>query len=70
MLESLVRLLNVSFYVGTVPIDWHSECIIHLYDGKGDKYECINSKSISFKSVVGKLDGRVPIKTVMELNGH
>ena len=35
-----------------------------LYNGKGDKCECSNSRSISLLSVVGKLYGRVLIKRV------
>ena len=35
-----------------------------MYKGKGDKCECSNSRGISLLSVVGKLFGRVLIKTV------
>ena len=35
-----------------------------LYKGKGDKCESSNSRGISLLSVVGKLYGRVPIKSV------
>ena len=69
-LEWLVRLLNVSFDMRIVPMDWHGACIVPLYKGKGDKCECRNSRGISLLSVVGKLYGRVLIKRVRapELN--
>ena len=35
-----MKLLNVCFDVGIVPIDWRGACIVPLYKGKGDKYEC------------------------------
>ena len=33
VLEWLVRLLNVSFDIGVVPMDWHGVCIVTLYKG-------------------------------------
>ena len=65
VLEWLVRLLNVSFDMGAVPI-WTG--VVHglprlLYKGNGDKCECSNSRGISLY-VVGKLYGRVLIKRV------
>ena len=63
MFEWLVRLLNFSFGMVVVPMDWHGACIVPLYKGKGDKCECSNSRGISL-SVVGKLFGRVLIKRV------
>ena len=62
VLKWLVRLLNVSFNMGVVPKDWRGACIMPLYKGKGDKYECINSRGISLLSVVGKIYSRVLIK--------
>ena len=62
---TLVRLLNLSFDMRVVPMDWRGACIVPLYKRKGDKCECSNSKGISLLSVVGKLFGRVLIKTVM-----
>ena len=62
--EWLVRLLNIRFDRGVVPIDWHGACIVPLYKGKGDKCECSNLRGISLFSVVGKLFGRVLIKRV------
>ena len=40
VLEWLVRLLNVSFDMGVVPMNWRGACIVPLYKGKGDKCEC------------------------------
>ena len=64
VLEWLVRLLNLSFDMGVVPMDWRGACIVPLYKGKNDKGECSNSRGISLLSVVGKLFGRVLIKRV------
>ena len=55
VLEWLVRLLNLSFDMGVVPMDQRGACILPLYKGKGDKCECSNSRGISLLSVVGKL---------------
>ena len=66
VLERLVRLLNLSFDMGVVPMDWRGACIVPLYKGKGDKCES-NSRGISLLSVdcvVSKLFGRVLIKRV------
>ena len=62
LLEWLVQLLNLSFDMGVVPMDWCG--IVPLYKVKGDKCECSNSGGISLLSVVGKLFGRVLIKRV------
>ena len=66
-LEWLVRLLNISFDLGVVPMHsrWRGACRVPLYKGKGDKCECSNSRIITFLSVVGKLYGRDLIKRVM-----
>ena len=52
MLEWLVRLLNLSFDMGVVPMAWRGACLVPLYKGKGDKCECSNSRGISLLSVV------------------
>ena len=57
VLERLVRLLNLSFGVGVVPMDWRCACMVPLYKGKGDKCECSRSRRISLLSVVDKLYG-------------
>ena len=64
VLEWLVGLLNVSFDMGVVLMDWHGACIVPLYKGKGDKCDCSNSRGGSLLSVVGKLYGRVQIERV------
>ena len=64
VLEWLVRLLNFSFDLEVVPMDWHGACIVPLYKGKGDKCECNNSRGISLLSLVGTLYGRVLIERV------
>ena len=66
IVEWLVRLLNLCFVSGMVPIEWRSACIVPLYKGKGDKNECCNSRGISLLCVVGKLYGRVLIKRIRE----
>ena len=64
VLKWLVRLLNLSFEIWVVPVEWHGACIVPLYNGKGVKCECSNSRGISLLSIVGKLYGRVLIKRV------
>ena len=64
VLEWLFRLLNLSFDMGVVPIDWCGACMVPLYKGKGDKCECCSSRGISLLCVVDKLFGRVLIKIV------
>ena len=64
VLEWLVRLLNLSFGMGVVPMDWRDACVVPMYKGNSDNYECSNSRGISLLSVVGKLFGRVLIKRV------
>ena len=34
VLEWLVRLFNLSFDMGVVPMDWRGACIVSLYDGR------------------------------------
>ena len=64
VLEWLVRLLNISFDTGVVPMDWRGACIVPLWKGKFDKCECSNSRGICLLSTVGKLYGRVLIRRV------
>ena len=61
VLELLVRVLNLSFDMGFVPMDWRGACIVPLYEGKGAKCECGNSRGIILLSVVGTLFGGVLI---------
>ena len=44
VLEWLVRLLNLSFDMWVVPMDWRGASIVPLCKGKGDKCECSNSR--------------------------
>ena len=64
LLEWLVRLLNLSFDMGVVPMDWRGACIVPLYKAKCDKCECSNSRGIRLLSVVDKLYGIVLTKRV------
>ena len=57
VLERLVRLLNVSFDTEVVPMVWRGACIVPLYKGKGEKWECSTSRGISLLSVLGKCQG-------------
>ena len=42
VLEWLVRLFNICFMLSIVPVDWVIACMVPLYKGKGDMYECSN----------------------------
>ena len=46
VLEWIVRLLNASFDVGVVAMDWRGACIVPLYKGNGDECESSNSRGI------------------------
>ena len=50
VLEWLVRLINLSFDMGVVPMHWRGAFIVPLYEGKGDKCECSNSRGIRLLS--------------------
>ena len=47
VVEWLVRVRNICFMLSVVPLDWVIACIVPLYKGKGDKYECSNFRGIS-----------------------
>ena len=64
MIKWVVRLFNLCFVSGVVPKEWCEACIVPLYKGKGDKYECGSYRGISLLSVVGKLYGRVLINRI------
>ena len=64
--EWLMRVFNICFSLSVVPMDWVNACIVPLYKGKGDKYECRNFRGISLLSVVGKLYGRILINRIRE----
>ena len=59
MVAWLVLLLNCCFETERVPRDWRGASIVPLYEGKGDRCECSNSRGISLLSAVGTLHGRV-----------
>ena len=64
--EWMVRMFNVCFISSMVPVDWMCACIVPLYKGKGDVYECGNSRGISLLSVPGKVFGRVLINRIRD----
>ena len=66
VLEWLVRLFNICFMLSIVPVDWVIACMVLLYKGKGDMYECSNFRGISLLSVVGKVYGRVLINRIRD----
>ena len=66
VVEWLVRLFNVCFVAGMVPVDWCSACVVPLYKGKGDRCECGNYRGISLLCVVGKLFGRILIERIRD----
>ena len=68
--EWLVRLLNVSFDMVLVPLDWLGACIVPLHNGKGDNCICSNSIGISLLSVVDKLYGKSVDKGVTAGTEH
>ena len=40
-------------------MEWKSACIVRLFKGKGDRFECSNYREISLLSVVGKFMGDI-----------
>ena len=66
VLELLVRLFNICFMLLIVPVDLVIACMVPLYKGKGDVYECSNFRGISLLSVVGKVYGRVLINRIRD----
>ena len=66
VLEWLVRLFNICFMLSIVPVDWVIACMVPLYKGKGDVYDCSNFRDISLLSVIGKVYGRVLINRIRD----
>ena len=64
--EWMVRLFNVCFLSSRVPVDWLCGIIVPLYKGKGDVYECGNSRGISLLVIIGKVFGRVLINRIKD----
>ena len=54
------------FMLSIVPVDWVIACMVPLYKGKGDMYECSNFRGISLLSVVGKVYCRVLINRIRD----
>ena len=66
VVEWLVRVFNICFYLSMCPVDWVLAIIVPLYKGKGDMHECSNFRGISLLSVVGKVYGRVLINRIRD----
>ena len=66
VVEWLVRLFSICFYLSMCPVEWVLAVIVPLYKGKGDVYECGNYRGISLLSVVGKVYGRVLINRIRD----
>ena len=66
VVEWLERLFKICFILSMVPVDWVLAIIVPLYKGKGDIYECSNSRGISLLSVVGKVYGRILINRIRD----
>ena len=66
VLEWLVRVFNICFMLSVAPVDWVIACMVPLYKGKGEVYECSNFRGISLSSVVGKMYGRELINRIRE----
>ena len=66
MILWLERVLGLCFDRSRAPRDFRDFCMVPVYKGKGDKYECGNYRGISLMSVVGKVYGRVLIDRVRE----
>ena len=52
-----------------VPVDWCAASIVQdvsLYQGKGNEYECSNSRAISLLCADSKLYSRVLIKRIVD----
>ena len=64
--EWMVRLFNLCFLLSRVPADWLCGIIVPLYKGKGDVYECGNSRGISLLVIIGKVFGRVLINRIKD----
>jgi hypothetical protein len=68
VLKWLVRLFNICWREGRVPVDFKDACIVPLFKGKGDKLKCENYRGISLLSNVGKVYGRVLIDRVVAVS--
>ncbi len=64
IVEWLVRLFNVYAREGSVPLEWRSACVVPLFKGKGNKFECSSFRGISLLSVVGKVYERILVERI------
>ena len=64
--KNLISTLLPEFMLSIVPVDWVIACMVPLYKGKIDMYECSNFRGISLLSVVGKVYGRVLINRIRD----
>ena len=64
--KKLISTLLPEFMLSIVPVDWVIACMVPLYKGKVDMYECSNFRGISLLSVVGKVYGRVLINRIRD----
>ena len=55
VLEWLVRLFTICFMLSIVPVDWVIACMVPLYKGKGDMYECSNFRGTGRLSLIRQL---------------
>ena len=56
----------MSFVTSIVLVDWTNACVVLLYKGKGNKYECASLRGIRLLSVVSKVYDRVLMKRIRE----
>jgi hypothetical protein len=66
-LSYLCQNFNVCMKRAVVQNDWKCAIIVHLYKGKGDKYDCKNHRDISLLSIPGELYGGILIGRVQKM---
>ena len=59
----------MTFESGVVSENWKSVVIVPLYKGIGERTECINYKTISLLSVVGKIYAGILVDSVRRVTG-
>ena len=57
-------MLRLCFGKSVAPRDFRDMCMMPVYKGKGDKYECNSYRGIYVMSVIGTVYGRVLINRV------
>ncbi len=58
---------NLACNEGRVSQDWSKAAIVKVYKEKGDKRECGNNRGIGLLSILGKVYGKILIRTVQEI---